>query len=113
MTSIDDFLKLDIRVGKIIGADVHEAAKKPMYVMKVDFGSEIGVRQIVAGIRAYYPAEDLIGKLVVGVVNLDTKKIAGVESQGMLLAAGSEEDGEAVISLLAPDRDMPLGSKIS
>lgn len=114
MASIDDFLKLDIRVGKIIGAEVHEAARKPMYIMKVDFGAEIGIRQIVAGIRAYYSTEDLVGKLVVGIVNLDPKQIAGTESQGMLLAAGSVNEAEGMaVSLLCPDKDMPIGSRIS
>ncbi len=108
MVSIETFLALDMRVGKIITVEDHEKARKPMYKLTVDLGPEIGTRTIIAGIKAYYSREELINKKIACVVNLDPKIIAGLESQGMLLAAG-EEDG---VSILVPDKDTPEGSKI-
>ena len=108
MVSILDFNNFDIRVGKILTAEVHEAARKPMYKLTIDLGPEIGVRNIVAGIAVQYTKEELIGMLVVCIVNLDPKIIAGAESQGMILAAGDEEK----ISILTPIREIAVGSRV-
>ena len=108
MVSIETFLALDIRIGRIVAVEDHEKARKPMYKLTVDLGSEIGIRTIVAGIKAHYPKEELMNKRIACIVNLDPKVIAGIESQGMLLAAGEEER----IAVLVPDKDMPEGSKI-
>ncbi|MEM0074574.1 MAG: hypothetical protein QW091_02585 [Candidatus Micrarchaeaceae archaeon] len=97
-----------MRVGKIIGVKVCETARKPMYVLDVDLGEELGKRTIVAGIRDQYDIKELEGKLIVCVANLDPKNIAGVESQGMLLAA--EDNG--VISVLTPSKGVRPGSKV-
>ncbi len=107
--SIDDFRKLDIRVGKIITAEPHKLARKPMYKLTVDLGSELGQRTIVAGIAADYTQDELLNKLVVCIVNLQPRSIAGIESQGMLLAALDSDK----ISLIEPDRELNPGSKIS
>ncbi len=107
MVGIDAFSALDIRIGKITGVEDHEGARKPMYKLTVFFGEEIGSRTIVAGIKAGYTKEELINKKIACIVNLDPKVIAGIESQGMLMAAGEEE-----ISLLVPDRDMAEGSRV-
>ena len=108
VASFDKFAALDIRVAKILDVDDVAGAKKPLYKLRVDLGEEIGVRTIVAGIAAYYSKEDLVNRKIVVIANLAPRSIAGIMSQGMLLAA---EDGDAV-SLLQPDRDMKVGSRI-
>lgn len=108
MVSIEDFLKMDIRVGRISGAEDIEKARGPMYKLTVELGSGIGTRTIVAGIKEKYTKDELIGKKIVCIVNLDPKTIAGVESHGMLLAAGDEE----VVSVLVPERETEEGTKV-
>ncbi len=108
MVSIDSFFSIDIRVGRIISAEDHEKARKPMYKLMVDLGPEIGIRKIIAGIKDNYTKEELINKKIVCIVNLDPKVIAGEESQGMMLAAGDTDK----VAILIPDKDMPEGSKI-
>ncbi|MFH1539917.1 MAG: methionine--tRNA ligase subunit beta [bacterium] len=103
--SIKDFARLDLRIGEIVSAEPVEGADK-LYRVEVDIGGE--VRQTVAGIRPWYEAEDLKGRKVVFLANLEPAKIRGVESRGMMLAADSA-DG---VGLLQPDRPMPPGSKI-
>jgi len=106
MVSINEFLQIEIRIGRIIDVEPHEKAKKPMYKLKVDLG-ELGTRQIIAGIASKYRKDDLIGKLITVVTNLDPKDIAGEKSNGMLLAA---EDGEGNLALLVPDKEIKEGS---
>jgi len=106
MVSINEFLQIEIRIGRIIDAEPHEKAKKPMYKLKVDLG-ELGTRQIIAGIASKYRKDDLVGKLITVVTNLDPKDIAGEKSNGMLLAA---EDGEGNLALLVPDKEIKEGS---
>jgi len=109
----DDFVKLDLRVGKIVEADEHPNADK-LIVLKVDLGTE--QRQIIAGIKGYYEPEALVGKSIVIVVNLSPRKMRGLESQGMLLAASAlgDEEGELKdVVLLTVDRDVPPGSLVS
>ncbi len=108
MVSVDNFALLDIRIGKVVGVEDHPTARKPMYKLIVEFGPEVGTRTIVAGIRAAYSKEQLEGRKVVCVVNLDPKQIAGIESQGMLLAAGEIDN----LAILVPDRDIEEGSRI-
>jgi methionyl-tRNA synthetase len=104
--TIDDFRKLEFKTGKVIECVPHSNADK-LYVLKVDVGGE--TRQIVSGIRAYYQAEELVGKTVVVVTNLQSAMLRGIESQGMVLAAS----GAGTVSLLTPVRDVPPGSKVS
>jgi len=105
MVSFDDFSKIDMRIGKILSADEHPNADK-LYVLRVDIGEkEI---QLVAGIKNYYTADELTGKNIVVLTNLEPRTLRGVESQGMLLAAQSED----TVSVLSPDREMPAGSKV-
>ncbi len=108
MVNIDTFLSLDIRVGRIVAVEDHEKARKPMYRLTVDLGQEVGMRTIVAGIKAHYSKEELVNKRIVCIVNLDPKMIAGIESQGMMLAAGEDDK----VAILVPDKDMPEGSRI-
>ncbi|MEW6200841.1 MAG: methionine--tRNA ligase subunit beta [bacterium] len=103
--TIQEYGRIDMRVGEIKTAAVVEGADK-LYRIEVDIGGEI--RQTVAGIRQWYDAGALVGRKVVFLANLQPTKIRGVESHGMLLAA---EDG-ATISLLQPDREIKNGAKI-
>ncbi|MGC8662686.1 MAG: methionine--tRNA ligase subunit beta [Candidatus Micrarchaeia archaeon] len=109
MATIEEFNKIDIRIGKILEAELHEKAKKPMYKIKVDLGKELGIRQIIAGIAKYYEKEELIGKRVAIVSNLEPKEIAGEISNGMLLAT---EDENGTVSLLVPDKNVSEGSTV-
>ncbi len=109
MVTFDEFAKLDIRVGKVLNVEDHEKARKPMYKLTIDFGPEIGQRQIIAGLKASYSKDELMNKKVVCIVNLDPKVIAGTESQGMVLAAGENADA---ISLLTVDRDIEQGNRV-
>jgi methionyl-tRNA synthetase len=104
--TIDDFKKLEFKTGKVIECVPHSNADK-LYVLKVDIGTE--TRQIVSGIRAYYQAEELVGKTVVVITNLQSATLRGIESQGMVLAAS----GSGTVSLLTPIREVPPGSKVS
>ena len=103
--NFDDFSKLNIRVGKIISAEEVEGSNK-LIKMKVDIGNE--ERQIVAGISKYYSLDELTNKIVIVLINLEPRKIFGIESQGMLLAS---IDGDKV-SLLQTDKEMIPGSEI-
>ena len=103
--NFDDFSKLNIRVGKIIDAEDVEGSNK-LIKMKVDIGDE--ERQIVAGISKYYSLDELTNKTVIVLINLEPRKIFGIESQGMLLAS---IDGDKV-SLLQTDKEMIPGSEI-
>jgi len=109
----DDFVKLDLRVGKVIEASAHPNADR-LIVLKVDLGSE--QRQIIAGIRGYYEPEALVGKSITVVANLAPRKMRGLESQGMLLAAsalGEDEGPLKDVVVLTVDRDVPPGSPVS
>lgn len=104
--SFDDFMKLDLRVGKVEEATLVSGSKNLLKLV-VDFGSE--KRQSVAGLLQYYKAEDLVGKKFVFVLNLQRRKIMGVESQCMVLAA---EDSEGHVILIAPEKDIAAGSRV-
>ena len=108
MVSINEFAAFDIRVGRIVEVADLEGARKPLYRFKVDLG-ELGVKNIAAGIKDFYTLEQLLGRSVVVIANLDPKNIANFISEGMVLAAESP-DGRVV--LLKPDADLPPGSRI-
>ncbi|HIQ48697.1 MAG TPA: methionine--tRNA ligase subunit beta [Aquifex aeolicus] len=103
---IEDFLKVDLRIAKVISAEKVEGSEK---LLKITVSLGNGKRTIVAGIAKYYNPEELVGKKIVIVANLKPRKIFGIESQGMLLAAS---DGEK-LSVIVPDRDIPEGAKLS
>jgi len=105
MISFEEFQKIELKVAKIIEAEKIEKSEKLLKLI-VDLGDE--KRQLVAGIAKYYKPEDLIGKEIVVVVNLEPKKLMGIESQGMLLAANV--NGEPVI--LIPEKEVPPGTKV-
>lgn len=104
---INDFQKLDLRVGTITSVERVEGTKK-LYKILVDLG-ELGVKQTISGLVGYYSPEELKGKKVVFLANLKPAKIAGIISEGMVLAAVAGN----TVSLLSIDKDVPNGSKIS
>ena len=108
MISIDDLQKVDLRVGKILTAERIEGSEK-LLKLSVDLGEE-APRQILSGIAKWYSPEDVVGKQVVVVVNLEPRQMMGLTSQGMLLA-GHGEDGAAV--LLTAMGEVPGGAKIT
>lgn len=105
--SIEDFSKVEMKVGRVASVDDIPAARNPMYKLTIDLGNGV-TKQCVAGIKNFYPKEALVGKLVVTVVNLKPKPVAGVISECMLLAAYDENN----LSLLCPDKALPLGTKV-
>lgn len=109
MITYNDFKKLDLRVGTVVSAEAVEGTDRLIRIM-VDIGDEEN-RQIVAGMREYYQPGELVGKQIIVLVNLEPRKMRGVESQGMLLAASTE--GFERVKLLTVDQEMPPGSKIS
>src|SRR5438034_7206261 len=107
--SYDDFAKIDIRVGRIVQADEFPQARKPAYKLRIDFGPEIGVKNSSAQITKYYETQDLVGKLVLGVVNFPPRQIATFFSEVLTLGVIL---GEGDICLIHTDRDVPLGAPI-
>ncbi len=108
--NISDFAKLDLRVGEILEVEEHLKADK-LLVLKVGFGSELGERQIVAGLRGFYSLEELKGKKAIFIVNLEPVVLRGVESNGMILAASNSDKSE--VRVLMVDGDLEVGSKVS
>jgi export-related chaperone CsaA len=106
--AVADFAKVEMKIGKITSIEDIPEARKPMYKLKLEFEEGVA-RQCVAGIKGAYSKEDLLGKVVVAVVNLEPKSVAGVASECMLLAASDESQ----LSLLVPERQVKLGSKVS
>lgn len=112
MISIDDFSKIELKVGTILAAeDVQESEK--LIKLKVDLGpapdgAGLDIRQILAGVKQWYKAEEFVGKQVVIVANLEPRKMMGLESQGMMLAADSA-DGPIFLTV---SKKVPTGTKI-
>jgi len=110
LITYDDFAKVDIRVGRIVQAEDFPQARKPAYKLRIDFGPEIGVKNSSAQITKYYDPADLIGRLVLAVVNFPPRQIATFFSEVLTLGVIL---GEGDICLVQPDRDVPLGSPIA
>ncbi|MDR3582355.1 MAG: methionine--tRNA ligase subunit beta [Candidatus Pacebacteria bacterium] len=106
--TIDEFKNADLRVGEIVAAEPVEGSEK-LLKLKIDLGEE-EARQILSGIAKHYAPEDLVGKKVVIIANLEPRMLMGHESRGMLLAAHA---GDEAPVLLLPDADVPAGAKIS
>ena len=110
MATFDEFLKLDIRVGRITGAEAFPEARKPAYKLTIDFGPEIGSKRSSAQITARYRVDQLIGRLVLGVVNFPSRRIGPFESEVLTLGV-PDEAGQVI--LVGPDaEDAVVGSRL-
>jgi tRNA-binding protein len=109
MATIDDFMKLDIRVGTITHAKFFEEARIPAIKLQIDFGPDIGIKSSSAQITKRYKTEDLIGNQIIGVVNFPARRIAGFKSE-VLVIGGIPEKGDVV--LLKPDSALPNGTPV-
>ena len=104
--SFEEFKRLDIRVGRVVSAEKVKGSRK-LLDLKIDIGGE--VKRAVAGIAEFYNPEDLNGKLVIVVTNLQPKKIFGIESEVMILAAFTGEN----LAILQPDKEIPPGTQVT
>lgn len=108
MAKFDEFMKFDIRVGTIIEAKVFEKAKRPAYQLKIDFGSEIGIKKSSAQITDVYKCDDLIGKQILAVVNFPPRQIADFMSEVLVLGTYSRQG----VVLIKPDFQVENGDRL-
>jgi len=104
-----EFLKIELRVGKIISAEDFPKARKPAYILHVDFGDEIGIKKSSAQVTDLYSKEELVDKRVVAVINFPDKQIGPIMSE--CLVTGFHDENDAV-ALCVPDKAVPLGTKL-
>lgn len=107
--SFDDFMAVDIRVGRIIRAEEFPEARKPAYKLWLDFGPQIGEKKSSAQITVHYTPETLKDRLVAAVVNFPPRQIGPVRSEVLVLGF---EDADGAIVLVSPDRDVPVGGRL-
>ncbi|WP_192963955.1 tRNA-binding protein [Phycobacter azelaicus] len=107
--TFDDFLKVDIRVGKVVRAEPYPEARKPAIKMWVDFGDEIGEKKTSAQVTAHYTPETLVGKQVLAVVNFPPRQIGKFMSEVLVLGL---PDAAGEIRLIGPDGPVPLGGRM-
>ncbi|CTQ75186.1 tRNA-binding protein [Roseibium alexandrii] len=107
--SFDDFLKVDVRVGRVVEAEEFPEARKPAYKLRIDFGPDIGIKKTSAQITKNYTTDTLVGRLVMAVVNFPPRQIGPVRSEVLTLGV-PDADGEVV--LMTPDKDVPIGGRL-
>ena len=110
MPTPDDFFAIDLRIGTVLAAEPFPEARKPSIKLRIDFGPELGERQTSAQLTRRYTPGELVGRRVVAVVNIGTRRIAGFTSE-VLVLGGVPEEGDVV--LLAPDADVPDGTRVA
>jgi tRNA-binding protein len=107
--SYTDFEKVDIRVGRVVAVDDFAEARKPAYKLRIDFGADLGVKKSSAQATKYYSKDQLLGRLVVAVVNFPPKQIGPYMSEVLTLGVPDQEGG---VVLLMPERDVPVGGRM-
>jgi tRNA-binding protein len=107
--SFDDFLRVDVRVGRIVDVRPFPAARKPAYQLEVDFGAAIGRRRSSAQLTQRYSADELLGRLVLAVVNFPPRQIANFFSEVLVLGV---PDAEGNVVLVEPQAEVPLGGRL-
>lgn len=108
MATIDDFNQIDMRAGRVLSVEEFPQARKPAYKLIIDFGS-LGIKKSSAQITALYRPEELVGRLVVAVVNFPPRRVAGFPSEVLVLGVPDEEDR---VVLLRPEREVPPGVRV-
>ncbi|MEQ6435365.1 tRNA-binding protein [Comamonas sp. w2-DMI] len=107
--SWNDFMKVELRVGRVVQAEVFKEARKPAYKLQVDFGPELGLRKSSAQITQLYQPGDLVGRLVVAVVNFPKKQIGPLMSECLVTGF---HNADSHVALCVPDGDVPLGTRL-
>jgi len=105
----DDFLRVDIRVGRVVAAEPFPEARKPAIKLRIDFGADIGERRSSAQITEHYTPQALVGRQVLAVINFPPKQIGKFMSECLVLGLS---DAEGRVVLIGPDRDVPLGARM-
>ena len=106
----EDFEKVELRVGTIVAVEEFPRARKPAYIVKADFGNDIGIRKASAQVTHLYSKEALVGKQIIGVVNFPPKQIGPMRSE-FLVTGFVQDSGEVVLAV--PDKDVPNGLKLA
>lgn len=107
--SFEDFLSVDIRIGTVVSVEVFKEARKPAYILMVDFGKTIGIKKSSAQVTVNYTCEELIGKKIAAVVNFPSRQIGPIKSEVLVLGFS---DLEGNVVLFSPDFEVPNGSKL-
>lgn len=107
--SFDDFLKVELRVGRVVQVNAFPQARKPAYMLHVDFGPELGIKKSSAQITDLYQPQDLMGKLVVAVVNFPKKQVGPLMSECLVTGF---HNAQGHVALCVPDQDVPLGARL-
>jgi tRNA-binding protein len=107
--TFDDFLEVDIRVGRITAAEPFPEARKPAYRLTIDFGAEIGVKRSSVQITRTYTLDELPGRLVLAVVNFPARQIGPMRSEVLTLGV---PDADGMVVLIGPDRETPIGGRV-
>lgn len=105
----DDFEKIELRAGRIIGAEYFKEARKPAYKLRIDFGPELGIMNSSSQITDLYSPEDLLGKQIIAVINFPKKQIANMQSECLVTGF---YDGKDQVVLAVPDREVQPGAKL-
>ena len=109
LIDFDQFLAVDIRIGRVIAAEPLENARKPAYVLTIDFGAQIGVKKSSSQIAEHYSLDELPGRLVAAVVNFPPRQVGKIMSEVLTLGF---PDASGAVVLFAPDREVPIGSRL-
>jgi tRNA-binding protein len=107
--TMEDFLRVDIRVGRILGAEPFPQARKPAFKLAIDFGPEIGTKRSSAQVTVNHRLEDLIGRQVLAVVNFPPRQIGPFVSEVLTLGV---PDADGAVMLIGPDREVPIGGRL-